>query len=644
MSAPTTVRSARPRHLAALLAGVLGGGVLGATGLGLALPSAQAAEPETRISHVESDGRTVRVLVDVPAEVTPELGEVSLSLAGVEVEATAEKASGTTALSRTSILAIDTSNSMKGARFAAARQAASQYLDTVPGDVKVGIVTFASQVTEALFPTTDRAAAREVVAGLALTKQTRLYEGVQRAVAMAGTQGQRSVLVLSDGADTTRADITATLAAVRAGEVSLDVVALDQRGNEALDQLAEAGNGRVIEAAAGNLSSAFEAEAQVLSRQVLVSAELPASVQSAEGTVSLTLPSDGGDLTASSFAQLRAGASAPAAAVASGGGTGLPGWVQWLGLGAVGVGLLLVLGLLLPALAPRKLTTEERITAYTDRSQAKANAGPVDQLATAKQAAASFLSRNVSLDARIRRRLDQAGSELRSAEWLVVHTICVIAAILLGALIGGGSFFLMLVFLAAGVVLPWLYLGYRRGKRVKAFNAVLPDTLQLMSGSLAAGLSLAQSVDTIVKEGTEPMAGEFKRVLVEARLGVAVEDALEGITERFESKDFAWVVMAIRIQRQVGGNLAELLDTVAGTIREREYLRRQVATLSAEGKMSAWVLGGLPPLFLVYLALTQGDYVAPMFTTFMGWMMLAGAGLMLGLGVFWMSRLVKVDV
>ncbi len=121
-----------------------------------------------------------------------------------------------------------------------------------------------------------------------------------------------------------------------------------------------------------------------------------------------------------------------------------------------------------------------------------------------------------------------------------------------------------------------MYLGFRRSRRRKAFNAGLPDTLQLMSGSLAAGLSLAQSIDTIVREGSEPIATEFRRVLVETRLGVSLEDALEGVAERFDSKDFEWVVMAIKIQRQVGGNLAELLDTVAATMREREYVRRQV--------------------------------------------------------------------
>ena len=116
------------------------------------------------------------------------------------------------------------------------------------------------------------------------------------------------------------------------------------------------------------------------------------------------------------------------------------------------------------------------------------------------------------------------------------------------------------------------------------------------------------------------------------------------MAERLDSKDLAWVVMAIRIQRPIGGNLAELLDTVGSTMREREYMRRQVAALAAEGKLSAWVLGCLPPVFLLYLLVSNRDYVMPLFTTPMGLMMLAGAGLLLGVGTFWMSKMVKVEV
>jgi len=133
-------------------------------------------------------------------------------------------------------------------------------------------------------------------------------------------------------------------------------------------------------------------------------------------------------------------------------------------------------------------------------------------------------------------------------------------------------------------------------------------------------------------------------VLAEHRLGVPMEDALDAVAARTGSTDFEWAVMAIRIQRQVGGNLAELLETVAGTIREREYLRRQVGALSAEGKLSAIVLGALPPLFLVFLLVTRRAYIAPLYSDPRGLIMLVGAALWLALGIFWMSKLVKVAI
>jgi tight adherence protein B len=110
------------------------------------------------------------------------------------------------------------------------------------------------------------------------------------------------------------------------------------------------------------------------------------------------------------------------------------------------------------------------------------------------------------------------------------------------------------------------------------------------------------------------------------------------------SPDFAWVVMAVRIQREVGGNLAELLLTVSATLREREYLRRQVRTLSAEGRMSAWVLGLLPPAFFGYLMLVQPSYLDPMIHSLLGWLMLGAAGVMMAVGVLIMSKMVKVEV
>jgi tight adherence protein B len=325
--------------------------------------------------------------------------------------------------------------------------------------------------------------------------------------------------------------------------------------------------------------------------------------------------------------------------------------VMYAGIGALGLGLLVLLVLAIPK--QRSLTTEERVAQYAARAAggmpgAPASMSPLapedSALESAKTAAAAMLKRNRGLETKIAKRLEGAGSKWRPAEWLLFHTGIFLLLSVLGLLIGGGNLILGLIFMLLGAIGPWFYLGFRRKRRKKRFERQLPDTLQLMSGSLAAGLSLAQSVDTIVRDGQEPVATEFRKVLVETRLGLSLETALQGVADRFQSKDFDWVVMAINIQRQVGGNLAELLNTVAGTIREREYMRRQVNALAAEGKLSAYVLGGLPPAFLMYLLVANHDYVWVLFTRPLGIAMLVGGAMILSVGVFWMSRVIKVEV
>jgi tight adherence protein B len=382
---------------------------------------------------------------------------------------------------------------------------------------------------------------------------------------------------------------------------------------------------------------------------VLVTAQVPKSVTETDAQVSVSLPTSGsGTLTAEAFTRIRgsaAGASTSAPGSSSGG-LQIPKNMMYAGVAAVGVGLLLLLGglMTMSVSGPGMASVEARISQFTTSSTTgrRKSADTQDIRGQAKDAAAQMLRRNQSLEARIAARLEGAGSALKPAEWFLIHGGIAFGAGLVGVLLAGGLG--LLVFLVLGALLPWTWLGFRKSRRLKSFNSQLADTLQLMAGSLSAGLSLAQSVDTIVREGNEPVTSEFKRVLVETRLGVQLEDALAGVSERMKSKDFSWVVMAIRIQREVGGNLAELLNTVAATLREREYLRRQVASLSAEGRLSAWILGLLPPVFMLYLLFTKGDYVGLMFTSPLGWMMIIGAGVLLTVGVFWMSKVVKVEV
>ena len=202
----------------------------------------------------------------------------------------------------------------------------------------------------------------------------------------------------------------------------------------------------------------------------------------------------------------------------------------------------------------------------------------------------------------------------------------------------------MFVLFLIGLAAPWWWLRRKHAKRQGAFNAQLAETLTLMSGGLSAGLSLPQAVDTVVREGQEPMAGELRRALVEQRLGVTIEDALDGVGDRMDSQDFNWVVMAVRIQREVGGNLAELLTTVSETLREREYLRRQVRVLSAEGRFSGYVLSALPPIMFVYMLFVRPDFVRPLYTTGTGFVLVGAAVVLLAIGQFVMTKLTKIEV
>lgn len=176
------------------------------------------------------------------------------------------------------------------------------------------------------------------------------------------------------------------------------------------------------------------------------------------------------------------------------------------------------------------------------------------------------------------------------------------------------------------------------------FENQLPDTLNLLSTSLRSGYSLLQAVEAVAAEAPEPTAREFGRAMNETRLGRSPVAALKQVADRMESLDFDWAVLAISIQREVGGNLAEVLQTAADTMLQRNRLRREMKALTAEGRVSAYVLGALPIFLFLFLFLSRREYLQPMLDSTTGLLALGGAGVMLGVGIFWLSRIVKVDV
>lgn len=245
--------------------------------------------------------------------------------------------------------------------------------------------------------------------------------------------------------------------------------------------------------------------------------------------------------------------------------------------------------------------------------------------------------------ARLDERLEQAGMPVLAGEFVAITVLCVFGAGGIAAVLLQNILFVLLIAIVAGVI-PYLWMARAQRKRQQAFTDQLADTLSVLASSLRAGYSFLQALDTVSKEVSEPAASEFQRVVAEIRLGRPIDEALSSMAVRIGSDDLKWAVIAINVQRQVGGNLAEVLDIVAGTVRERAYIRRQVNVLSAEGRLSVAILSCLPFGILLYISVVNPDYIEPLFTTVPGLVMLIGGGLWMALGIFVMTRMVKIDV
>jgi tight adherence protein B len=238
--------------------------------------------------------------------------------------------------------------------------------------------------------------------------------------------------------------------------------------------------------------------------------------------------------------------------------------------------------------------------------------------------------------------LERARIPLRAGEYVVVSAgAAVILAALLVAITTQWLFGLLgaAVAVAGAAMLP----RFRVERRRRAFENQLPDALGLIASSLSAGHTFLRAIQMMCEESEPPLSEEFARVVSETRLGDPVVDALDRMAQRLQIRDLQWVVQAIRIQQSVGGKLADLLHTLADFIRAREEVRREVKVLTAEGRMSAWVLTALPIVLVVAIQVLDPGYLKPMFQ---GWglaVMAVTAG-MVATGTAVIFRMVKIDV
>jgi len=242
-----------------------------------------------------------------------------------------------------------------------------------------------------------------------------------------------------------------------------------------------------------------------------------------------------------------------------------------------------------------------------------------------------------------RTQLARADLKLTVAEYFSLHIISAVGAFLIGTAIfatpiGGG------VAGIAGFFFPRFYVARKQSQRLHAFEAQLPDTLSLWVNALRSGYSVLQSMEAIAKESPEPTAAEFKRVVMEVQLGIPMQDALDHLLSRMPSDDLDLVNTAVNIQREVGGNLAEILESIAHTIRDRIKLKGEIRVLTSQGRITGWIISLLPVVLTIFLYIVSPSYMANLVENRMcGWPML-GCGLgLIGTGAAIIQKIVSID-
>jgi tight adherence protein B len=641
-----------------------------------ATPSPALSQPVGRIVQLSSTTGKLEVLFSAlglsgTESIDPASVQVTINGTPIPAQGTPVGATPPPTITRAAVIVIDISGSMKGAGIAGAKQAADAFLAAVPADVQVGLITVSTKAKLVAAPSTNRAVVRADIAALQAIGNTALYDGTVLALQTVSYADSRTVVLLTDGHDdgSTTTLAQAVSAARAAGGTVLDAVSFGTAAAQVapLQQLTATTGGRLIATTqAGDFAPAFQHAAQDISTQVLVNATVPVRYAGSSATIQVSAKAGGFTISDSAYFPLAAlppvvlaspTQSPPAASFGPHPVAIAPTHLSSkrtldIGLAAIFVALVMLFGSAawrLSTTDARDTRVRRRLSFYTLTGRPTRKEQPTTALGDTSVARSAVdlagrlvVSRN--FDAKLGRRLDAAGVPLRAAEWVVIEAACSIGFGILFALLGGGSVVAGVLGFVIGFGAPIGYLIIKESRRSRAFLEQLPDTLQLIAGSLSVGHSLSQAMDAVVKEDLIPISVEFNRALIETRLGMPVEDALDGIGVRMASTDFSWIVMAIRIQREVGGNLAEILTTVAATIRDRERIRRQVQGLSAEGRLSAWILGVLPPLLGTYLILVRPSYVKPLFTDPIGISLLVLMVVLMVAGVFWLSRLVKVEV
>jgi tight adherence protein B len=564
------------------------------------------------------------------------------------------------------VLLLDTSGSMnENNAIGSAKSAAASFLAELPPEVPVGVVAFADTPSLVSPLTTDRNALSGSIDRLRATGRTSLYDGIVFANSLfSGSTEDRQFVLLSDGGDTASAATLEEAIAITT-EVRTNAIEIvtSESNSDALASLAEAGNGRLTSitdpAALGALyqeiaRSLVDRYRVSFTSQASGSADYTLTVNTVFGPVSA---SRSVDLPEALTTTTAATATVPPSTAAAPDGTApasatsavappLSGQTDSddsqntstipLVIGAAAVGIALTILLLVLLTGDRRGVGRRQLGIDRLRKERGRSTSVGERISVLAEGAVDRSGRRTGLA----NALDVADIAMRPGEFVVVALSC---AVTVGAVFWwlGGPLLGIL-----GIPLTILgvrsYVSRRASRRRAAFEQQLPDVLQLITNALRSGFALPQALDAVAQQAAEPARSEFERVNFESRVGLDLGDSLQSLSVRMQSETFGWVVSALEINREVGGELAKVLAGLASTVRERQALDRQIRTLTAEGRLSSYVLLALPFLVGFAALLISPEYFEPMRES-PGPQILIACGVLLAVGWVWMRAMIRTD-
>ena len=331
-------------------------------------------------------------------------------------------------------------------------------------------------------------------------------------------------------------------------------------------------------------------------------------------------------------------------------------------LGVAGVAALAILLIAVGVASSGRSGISDRLERYAsgrvEGAAGAASQGPISDLIAQSQALANLnkVVEGRDFGANLARDIARADLKLKPSEFLMIWGFSIVGVPVLMFIFSFffpalGSPIILLVGVLIGFFLPRFWLGRRKGGRLNAFNKNLPDTITLIANALRAGSSFLQAIELVVRESRPPISTEFGRVIREVNLGLPFDQALENMVRRVRSDDLELMATAISIQHQVGGNLAEILDSIAYTIRERVRIKGEIRTLTAQQRLSGYVVGFLPIALAGFLFVAAPGFMEPMFLNPpavlglpAGVVILIFGGFMMFIGFMLIRKIVDIEV